>query len=201
VFEDEAIKRNIFARLDKVVAPNAGITSNTSSISITSLAVGLSEERRKRFIGTHFFSPVSRMLLVEVIPGLDTDPSYADALSETLRTIGKTPIRVKDVVGFAINRLLHALVIESIRLVEEGVCTPADIDLGCRLGLGHPIGPFELLDNTTNTLSRDVHDILYKAYGERFLPRPLLRQMVAAGYDGRKAGRGWYRYDKDGKRL
>ncbi len=201
VFEDETIKRNMFARLDRIVAPSAGLTSNTSSISITSLAAGLSEERRKRFIGTHFFSPVSRMQLVEVIPGLDTDPSYADAVSETLRTIGKTPIRVKDVVGFAINRLLHALVIESIRLVEEGVCTPADIDLGCKLGLGHPIGPFELLDNTTNTLSRDVHDILYKAYGERFLPRPLLRQMVAAGYDGRKAGRGWYLYDKDGKRL
>ncbi len=201
VFEDETIKRNMFARLDRIVAPSAGLTSNTSSISITSLAAGLSEERRKRFIGTHFFSPVSRMQLVEVIPGLDTDPSYADAISETLRTIGKTPIRVKDVVGFAINRLLHALVIESIRLVEEGVCTPADIDLGCKLGLGHPIGPFELLDNTTNTLSRDVHDILYKAYGERFLPRPLLRQMVAAGYDGRKAGRGWYLYDKDGKRL
>ena len=201
VFEDEAIKRNIFTRLDKIIAPNAGVSSNTSSISITSLATGLSEERRKRFIGTHFFSPVSRMQLVEVIPGLDTDPSYADAISETLRTIGKTPIRVKDVVGFAINRVLHALVIGSIRLVEEGVCTQADIDLGCKLGLGHPIGPFELLDNTTNTLSRDVHDILYKAYGERFLPRPLLRQMVEAGYDGRKAGRGWYRYDKDGKRL
>ncbi len=141
------------------------------------------------------------MQLVEVIQGLDTDPGYADAVSETLRRIGKSPIRVKDVAGFAINRLLHALVIESIRLVEEGVCTPADIDLGCKLGLGHPIGPFELLDNTTNTLSRDVHEVLYKAYGERFLPRPLLRQMVAAGYDGRKAGRGWYRYGKDGKRL
>ena len=100
VFEDEAIKRNIFTRLDKIIAPNAGVSSNTSSISITSLATGLSEGRRKRFIGTHFFSPVSRMQLVEVIPGLDTDPSYADAISETLRTIGKTPIRVKDVVGF-----------------------------------------------------------------------------------------------------
>lgn len=201
VFEDEAIKRGVFARLDKVLAPAAGLASNTSSISIASLAAGLSEERRKRLVGAHFFSPVSRMQLVEVIPGMDTDPAYADAVSETLKAIGKTPIRVKDVVGFAINRLLHVLVIKSIRLVEEGVCTPADIDLGCKLGLGHPIGPFELLDNTTNSLSRDVHDILYKAYGERFLPRPLLRQMVAAGYDGRKAGRGWYRYDRDGKRL
>jgi 3-hydroxybutyryl-CoA dehydrogenase len=201
VFEDETIKRDLFARLDKVLAPSAGLASNTSSISISSLAGALSEERRGRFIGAHFFSPVSRMKLVEVIPGMDTEPSYADAVTATLKAIGKTPIRVKDVVGFAINRLLHALVIESIRLVEEGVCTPQDIDLGCKLGLGHPIGPFELLDITTNTLSRDVHEILYKAYGERFLPRPLLRQMVAAGYDGRKAGRGWHRYDKDGRRL
>lgn len=201
VFEDEAIKSEVFARLDRVLAPAAGLTSNTSSISISSLAAVLSEERRKRFLGTHFFSPVSRMQLVEVIPGMDTDPGYADAITQTLVAIGKTPIRVKDVVGFAINRLLHALVIESIRLVEEGVCTAADIDIGCKLGLGHPIGPFELLDNTTNSLSRDVHEILYKAYGERFLPRPLLRQMVAAGYNGRKAGRGWYRYDRDGKRL
>jgi 3-hydroxybutyryl-CoA dehydrogenase len=201
VFENESVKREVFARLDKIVAADAGVASNTSSIPITSLAAGMGEERRRRFLGTHFFSPVSRMRLVEVIPGLDTDPSYADAVSETLRGIGKSPIRVKEVAGFAINRLLHALVIESIRLVEEGVCTPADIDLGCKLGLGHPIGPFELLDNMTNTLSRDVHEVLYKAYGERFLPRPLLRQMVAAGYDGRKAGRGWYRYGKEGKRL
>ena len=201
VFESEAIKRDVFSRLDKIMTPAAGLASNTSSIPITSLAAALSEERRRRFVGTHFFSPASRMKLVEVIPGLDTDPSYADSISDTLRAVGKTPIRIKDVVGFAMNRLLHALVIESIRLVEEGVCTPADIDVGCRLGLGHAIGPFELLDNTTNTLSRDVHEILHKAYGERFLPRPLLRQMVAAGYDGRKVGRGWYRYDKDGKRV
>jgi len=201
VFENEALKRDVFTRLDKILAPGAGLASNTSSIPIASLASALSEERRKRFVGTHFFSPASRMKLVEVIPALDTDPSYADTISDALRAVGKTPIRVKDVVGFAINRLLHALVLESIRLVEEGVCTPADIDIGCKLGLGHAIGPFELLDNTTNTLSRDVHEILHRAYGERFLPRPLLRQMVAAGYDGRKVGRGWYRYDKDGKRI
>jgi 3-hydroxybutyryl-CoA dehydrogenase len=141
------------------------------------------------------------MRLVEVIATDDTDGDFADAVAETLASIGKAPIRVKDVVGFAVNRLLHALVIESIRLVEEGVCSPADIDAACKLGLGHPIGPFELMDNTANSLSQSVHEILYQAYGERFLPRPLLRQMVAAGYNGRKTGRGWYRYDKDGKRL
>ena len=100
------------------------------------------------------------MKLIEVIPAADTDPGFADDVSETLTAIGKTPIRVKDVVGFAVNRLLHALVIESIRLVEEGVCSAADIDVACKLGLGHPIGPFELMDNTANSLSLSVHEIL-----------------------------------------
>ncbi|HEY1944051.1 MAG TPA: 3-hydroxyacyl-CoA dehydrogenase family protein [Roseiarcus sp.] len=201
VFEDEALKRKVFETLDATLRPSAGIASNTSSISITSLSAALGEPRRKRFLGAHFFSPVSRMRLVEVIATEDTDPAFADEVATALTEIGKTPIRVKDVVGFAVNRLLHALVLESIRLVEEGVCSPADIDQACKLGLGHPIGPFELLDNTANSLSQSVHESLHQAYGERFLPRPLLRQMVAAGYDGRKAGRGWYRYDETGKRL
>ena len=200
VFEDETLKRDVFKRLDAILSPEAGIASNTSSISITSLSAAVSAARRERFLGAHFFSPVSRMRLVEVIATEDTDCRFADAVAATLTAIGKTPIRVKDVVGFAVNRLLHALVIESIRLVEEGVCSPADIDAACKLGLGHPIGPFELMDNTANSLSQSVHEILHRAYGERFLPRPLLRQMVAAGYNGRKAGRGWYRYDADGER-
>lgn len=200
VFEDEALKRKIFGKLDAILAPGAGLASNTSSISITTLSAAVAEPRRARFIGTHFFSPASRMKLVEVIPAADTDPAFVDAVMKIIVAIGKTPIHVKDVVGFAVNRLLHALVLESIRLVEEGVCSPADIDVACKLGLGHPIGPFELMDNTQNSLSLSVHEILYQAYGERFLPRPLLRQMVAAGYNGRKAGRGWHRYDGTGKK-
>lgn len=200
VFEDEVLKRKIFGKLDAILAPGAGLASNTSSISITTLSAAVAEPRRARFIGTHFFSPASRMKLVEVIPAADTDPAFVDAVMKIMVAIGKTPIHVKDVVGFAVNRLLHALVLESIRLVEEGVCSPADIDVACKLGLGHPIGPFELMDNTQNSLSLSVHEILYQAYGERFLPRPLLRQMVAAGYNGRKAGRGWHRYDGTGKK-
>ena len=96
------------------------------------------------------------MRLVEVIPTIDTDPGFVEAVEKTMVAIGKAPIRVKDVVGFAVNRLLHALVIESIRLVEEGVCSPAEIDTACKLGLGHPIGPFELLDNTQNSLSLSI---------------------------------------------
>jgi len=201
VFEDADLKREVFQRLDAVMPASAGLASNTSSLSISSLAAAVSETRRTRFVGAHFFSPVSRMRLVEVIPAMDADPRYVDEVTELLVSVGKTPIRVKDVVGFAVNRLLHAMVLESIRLVEEGVCSAAEIDLACKLGLGHPIGPFELMDNTANSLSLSVHEILHAAYGERFLPRPLLRRLVAAGYEGRKAGRGWHRYDKNGKRL
>jgi 3-hydroxybutyryl-CoA dehydrogenase len=200
VFEDESLKRDVFKKLDVILTPEAGLASNTSSISITTLSAALAAPRRARFVGTHFFSPASRMKLVEVVPAADTDAAFVDAVMGVMVAIGKAPIRVKDVVGFAVNRLLHALVLESIRLVEEGVCSAADIDVACKLGLGHPIGPFELMDNTQNSLSLSVHEILYQAYGERFLPRPLLRQMVAAGYNGRKAGRGWHRYDSGGKK-
>jgi len=97
------------------------------------------------------------------------------------RGAGKTPIRVKDVVGFAVNRMLHAFVIEAVKLVEEGVASPADIDTACRLGLGHPMGPFELMDAVTSSLTLEVQEILFGAYGERFHPPALLKQMVKAG--------------------
>lgn len=200
VFEDEAVKGAIFKQLADIVGDDCVLASNTSSISISVLGGYLPEARRPRFLGTHFFSPVSRMKLVEVIPGLDTDPAVVETVSAVLTKIGKAPVTIKDVVGFAVNRLLHIFFIEAVRLVEEGVATPQDIDTACKLGLGHPVGPFELMDGVTNKLSLDVQEILHDAYGERFLPRPLFKQLVKAGYDGRKAGRGWYRYDDNGKR-
>ena len=196
VFEDEKVKAETFRKLDGVCRADCIIASNTSSISISGLASNVGVARRANFLGTHFFSPVSRMKLVEVIPGLDTADDVVDDTMAACREAGKTPIRVKDVVGFAVNRVLHAFVVEACRLVEEGVATPADIDLACKLGLGHPIGPFELMDATQNSLSLQVQNILREAYGERFHPRPLLKQMVQAGYNGKRAGRGWYRYDK-----
>jgi 3-hydroxybutyryl-CoA dehydrogenase len=196
VFENEDVKAGVFRTLDGVLRADCIVASNTSSISITGLASHVGPQRRAHFVGTHFFSPVSRMQLVEVIPGLDTSAATVEATMQACREAGKTPIRVKDVVGFAVNRVLHALVIEAVRLVEEGVATPEDIDLACKLGLGHPIGPFELMDVTQNSLSLQVQGILHSAYGERFQPRPLLKQMVQAGYNGKKAGRGWYRYQK-----
>lgn len=191
VFEDEAVKAEIYRTLDRVCRPDALIASNTSSIAISALASYLSPGRRKHFLGTHYFSPVSRMKLVEVIPQFDTDEATIERAMAYCRAAGKTPIRVKDVVGFAVNRVLHAFVIEAIKLVEEGVATPEDIDLACKLGLGHPIGPFELMDVTTSNLCLQVQEILQEAYGERFRPPALLKQRVKAGYLGRKAGRGW----------
>ena len=191
VFEDEAVKAEIFQTLDKICRPDALIASNTSSIAISTLASRVRPERRPNFLGTHYFSPVSRMKLVEVIPHFETAEPMIERALAYCRDAGKTPIRVKDVVGFAVNRVLHAFVIEAIKLVEEGVATPEDIDLACKLGLGHPIGPFELMDVTTSSLCLQVQEILHTAYGARFRPPALLKQRVNAGYLGRRAGRGW----------
>jgi 3-hydroxybutyryl-CoA dehydrogenase len=191
VFEDEAVKAAIWRRLDAVCKPDCLFASNTSSIAISALASYVGEARRKNFLGTHYFSPVSRMKLVEIIPAFETSEAAVETAMRLCRGAGKTPIRVKDVVGFAVNRVLHAFLIEAVKLVEEGVATPRDIDTACRLGLGHPIGPFELLDATTSSLSLQVQEILFEAYGERFRPPALLKQKVKAGYIGKKVGKGW----------
>lgn len=191
VFEKDDVKAEVLGALDRICKPDCILATNTSTIPITVLASHVKEERRPRFVGTHYFSPVSRMKLVEIIPALETAPETSEKVTELARAVGKTPIRIKDVAGFAVNRLLHALMIEAVRLVEEEVASPEDIDLACRLGLGHPMGPFELMDATTSSLCLQVQDILHDAYGERFRPRSLLRQRVQAGYVGGKGRKGW----------
>jgi 3-hydroxybutyryl-CoA dehydrogenase len=196
VFEQEDVKAAVFRKLDGICKPGCIIASNTSTIAISGLSAYVSAARRRDFLGMHFFSPVSRMKLVEVIPALDTAEETVDAAMAVCREAAKTPIKVKDVVGFAVNRVLHAFMIEAARLVEEGVATAEEVDLACKLGLGHPVGPFELADAVTNKLCLQVQEILHDAYGPRFQPRPLLKKMVQIGYNGKKAGRGWYKYDK-----
>jgi 3-hydroxybutyryl-CoA dehydrogenase len=191
VFEDATIKMELLARLGAIVGPDCIIASNTSTLPISTLACALPVEGRARFLGTHYFSPVSRMLLVEVIPGFATAEATTTAVTQTLSEIGKTPIRVKDVAGFAVNRMLHAFLIEAVKLVEEGVATPEDLDTACRLGLGHPIGPFALMDVVTSGLCVQVQEILQEAYGDRFRPPALLKQRVRAGYGGGKGKAGW----------
>ena len=191
VFENEAVKAETFKALDGICGPKALFATNTSSIAISTLASYVSPARRPLFIGMHYFSPASRMKLVEIIPAFDTAESTIATATRIAQGTGKTPIRVKDVVGFAVNRILSAFMIEAVKLVEEGVATPADIDQACRLGLGHPMGPFELMDAVSSSLALEVQEILFNAYGERFRPPALMKQMVKAGRTGRKSGKGW----------
>ncbi|MCO5089649.1 3-hydroxyacyl-CoA dehydrogenase family protein [Bosea sp. (in: a-proteobacteria)] len=191
VFEQESTKAKVFERLDAACKQSCVIATNTSTIPISVLASHVGAERRSRFVGTHYFSPVSRMKLVEVMPGIETSPETVETAMRLCREVGKTPIAIKDVPGFAVNRLLHVLMIEAVRLVEEGVATPEDIDTACRLGLGHPLGPFELMDATTSSLCLQAQQIMFEAYGERFRPRPLLKQRVQAGYGGGRGKPGW----------
>lgn len=191
VFEDEGVKRDLIGRLEKIVSADCIIASNTSTIPISTLAGTLQADGRSRFIGTHYFSPVSRMKLVEVIPGFDTSDATLESTMALMEQIGKAPIKVKDVAGFAVNRMLHVFIIEAVKLVEEGVASPEDLDTACRLGLGHPIGPFALMDAVTSSLCVQAQEIMQDAYGERFRPPPLLKQRVAAGYAGGKGKPGW----------
>jgi len=196
VTEDFAAKKEVFQELDKVCKPTCLFATNTSSIPITLLSTCVTGERAGSLLGAHFFSPASVMKLVEVIPGLVTQEEATTLMMDYCRKIGKTPIRVKDVPGFVVNRILHAMWIEANRLLEEGVATAEDIDTGCRLGLGHPIGPYALMDLTGNDLNLRVQEILAGTYGERFRPRPILKQKVYANHLGRKTGRGWFDYKK-----
>lgn len=193
VFETVELKTELLGTLDRICRAECLIASNTSTIPISRLAAALMPASRGRFIGTHYFSPVARMKLVEVIPGFDTDPATTENVTAIMQEIGKQPIRVKDVPGFAVNRMLHMFIIEAVKLVEEGVATPDDIDTACRLGLGHPIGPFALMDAVTSSLCVQAQEIMHEAYGERFRPPHLLKQRVSAGYGGGKGRPGWFR--------
>ncbi len=191
VFESLDVKRAVLQALDEACATKCIIASNTSTLPISTLSAALSKARRPNFLGTHYFSPVSRMRLVEVVAAFETAPETVAWTTKLLAEIGKSPIAVKDVAGFAVNRMLHAMLIEAVRLVDEGAATPEDLDTACRLGLGHPIGPFALMDNVTSSLCLQVQEILQASYGERFRPPALLKQRVAAGYAGGRGKPGW----------
>jgi 3-hydroxybutyryl-CoA dehydrogenase len=191
VFEDLEVKSSVLQQLTAVLAPTGLIVTNTSTIPISVLASKLEVARRPNFIGMHYFSPVSRMKLVEVIAALETSDAAVQRAMALANETGKVPIRVKDVPGFAVNRVFHVFLIEAVRLIEEGVVSVEDLDTACRLGLGHPMGPFELMDATTSSLCLTAQKIMFEAYGERFRPRPLLKQRVAAGLVGGRGGKGW----------
>jgi 3-hydroxybutyryl-CoA dehydrogenase len=191
VFEDEAVKAEIYRSLDRVCGPPCIFASNTSTIPISTLASYVGAARRPNFLGTHYFSPASRMKLVEIIPAFDTAPATIETATRLVRDAGKTAVRVRDVAGFAVNRMFLVFLAEAVRLVEDGVATPEDIDTACRLGLGHPMGPFELMDAVSSKLALQTLEILHDAYGERFRPPALLKQRVKAGLVGGRGNRGW----------
>ncbi len=200
IFEDEALKRETWAAISQQADADTIFASNTSSISITGLATAT--DRADRFIGLHFFSPVPVMGLIEIIRGLETSDATHDAARAFAGELGKTVIESKDMPGFLVNRMLGPFINEAIFTLMEGTGTAADIDTGAKLGLNHPMGPLELSDFIGNDVMLGVMDVLHRGIGDpKFRAAPLLRQMVAAGHLGRKAGRGFYRYDETGNKV
>jgi 3-hydroxybutyryl-CoA dehydrogenase len=193
--ENPEIKRAILKQLDALLAPEAIIATNTSSISITELAAVTG--RADRFVGMHFFNPVPMMALVEIIRGLQTSDATHDAVKALAVRLGKSPISVKNSAGFVVNRLLVPMINEAFYVLTEGLATPEDIDTGMKLGCNHPIGPLALADMIGLDVCLAIMQVLHHELGEsKYRPCPLLREYVAAGRLGRKTGQGVYRYDK-----
>ena len=193
IFEDLGVKKDFYEKLDVISREEVIYASNTSSLSITEMASLV--KHPAQFIGMHFFNPVPMMKLVEVIPALQTEKATVDMALEMAKKLGKTSITCKDTPGFVLNRLLVPYMLDAVRLLEQGVASRDDIDTAMKLGAGMPMGPFELMDFTGVEISQLVGDIFFDATKEpRFAPPGLLRNMVKAGYLGRKTGRGFYEY-------
>ncbi len=191
--ENEAVKVKILKQVDEFAKPEATIATNTSSISITKLAA--TTKRPQRLIGMHFFNPVPMMALVEVIRGLQSDDATVDAAGTLVKQLGKTPIVVRNSPGFIVNRLLCPMLNEAVFLYAEGVASAQEIDDGMKLGCNHPIGPLALADLIGLDVLLAVMDVFYRDFNDpKYRPAPLLKEMVAAGYLGRTAGRGFYTY-------
>jgi 3-hydroxybutyryl-CoA dehydrogenase len=186
-------KLELFRLLDAQCSPKALLASNTSSISITTLAAVT--ERPERVIGMHFMNPVPVMKLVEIIRGIATSQETYDFTRDLAEQMGKTPVEVRDFPGFVSNRVLMPMINEAIYAVYEGVATPEAIDTVMKLGMNHPMGPLTLADFIGLDTCLSIMQVLHDGFGDsKYRPCPLLRQYVAAGWLGRKSGRGFYTY-------
>jgi 3-hydroxybutyryl-CoA dehydrogenase len=191
--ENYDLKVKILKQLDSIVSKEVIIATNTSSISITQLAAQISSP--ERFIGMHFFNPVPMMALVEIIRGLQTSDQTHDLVYSMAKALGKEPITVKNAPGFVVNRILIPMINEAFFVLAEGIATPEDIDSGMKLGCNHPIGPLALADMIGLDTCLAVMEVYFNNFNDsKYRPCPLLREMVAAGYLGRKTGKGVYSY-------
>ncbi len=193
IFEDLAVKKDLFRRLDEICRPGVVLASNTSALSITEIAVAT---RRPQLVaGMHFFNPAPVMKLVEVVRGLTTADETVDLVRDMAARFGKEPVIVKESPGFVVNRILVPMMNEAIWLLQEGVASAEDIDKAMKLGANHPIGPLALADLVGLDVLLAVVETLHRELGEdKYRPAPLLRQMVRAGRLGRKSGAGFYQY-------
>lgn len=200
VFEKIEVKHEAFKKLDQVVGDRTILASNTSAIPITQIAAVT--RRPQNFVGLHFFNPVPMMMAVEVIRGMVTSDETFRYGADFVRAIGKEPILVqRDIAGFILNRINMVANIEAMRLVEQGVATPEDIDKGMRLAFGRKMGPFETGDLVGLEVSLMAYSNVYEEERDlRFYPPSIMRRKVLAGHLGRKAGKGWYEYNPDGSR-
>jgi 3-hydroxybutyryl-CoA dehydrogenase len=193
IIEQLPAKRELFATLDRICAPETIFASNTSSLTITEIAA--STKRPQRFVGLHFFNPVPVMKLVEVVRTIATDAVVYEDVVAFGAKLGKTAVRAHDSTGFIVNRLLVPYLLDAIRALEEGVGSIEDIDNSMKLGCGHPMGPLTLLDFVGLDTTYYISQIMFEEFKERrFAAPPLLKRMVLAGWNGRKSGRGFYDY-------
>jgi 3-hydroxybutyryl-CoA dehydrogenase len=192
--EDQGLKVAMLTKVEAVLADDAWLASNTSSLSIDMLAATLA--RPERFCGLHFFNPVPSSTLVEIVTGSQTSAALTDAARGWVQAIGKTPIVVTDSPGFASSRLGVVIALEAIRMLEDGVASAEDIDTAMVLGYKFPVGPLRLTDMVGLDVRLGIADYLHSTLGERFAPPALLRQKVAAGQLGRKTGEGFFTWSE-----
>jgi len=193
IIEQLPAKRELYTALDAICPKHTVFASNTSSLSITEMA--MFTKRPDRFVGLHFFNPVPLMKLVEVIRTIATDPAVYEEVFAFAQKLGKTAVRTSDRTGFIVNRLLVPYLLDAIRALEEGVASVEDIDNSMKLGCGHPMGPLTLLDFVGIETTYYIANVMFDEFREkRFAAPPLLKRMVHAGWHGRKTGRGFYDY-------